>query len=526
MMRKLAPYLLSVSLIVLLPLGCLGATVIYWGWYGAPAGDNPVYRVLVGIGLFELRPSADRTAERGRPDFAPGDPDAPTPEPLSEEASRLETGAPAVPIAELPQFSEASPLGLVLADRDDVVIDYVSVPAGPTRLVWPEVPITVSLRPLEGARLLVLVGQPGQSWRIEDRLPEGVLGILVLPPSTASEGLGEPQISGQPADLPVERLAIDLGPFRERALPFLAVVVPSCRDLHRVVQKVECDYFVRRDERPVRSQFLLAEERLIALTGAKIGSLSMAYADDRDRRILIPEQVVDEVLRRRIEEELARINAAIELADKRRSVLRDYARKWVFDRREAAFAEMSARPLPDPSAIVARKPRVLVVSAYGSVDHVQREDPPPVANYPDYLRLQEAHEVGKIGVTVTRPGPVVLIATAYRPIRWRLELGAETELLAVHVEGIGVPSIEGVPDDVPLVIKSNAFGDREAAGYIDLPKEMPPKGTHRATISRQLERFMNLYPGSTIMLYGEYTLDEVVIGPDSDMGGELESDGG
>ena len=79
---------------------------------------------------------------------------------------------------------------------------------------------------------------------------------------------------------------------------------------------------------------------------------------------------------------------------------------------------------------------------------------------------------------------------------------------------------------MPLVIKSNAFGDREAAGYIDLPKEMPPKGTHRATISRQLERFMNLYPGSTIMLYGEYTLDEVVIGPDSDMGGELESDGG
>lgn len=65
------------------------------------------------------------------------------------------------------------------------------------------------------------------------------------------------------------------------------------------------------------------------------------------------------------------------------------------------------------------------------------------------------HRLGTVDVTVAvREGPVILVLTAYNPVHWRIGVAPGIQLMKVFIQGYYTPLVSGVPENVPVAIRS------------------------------------------------------------------------
>lgn len=119
---------------------------------------------------------------------------------------------------------------------------------------------------------------------------------------------------------------------------------------------------------------------------------------------------------------------------------------------------------------------------------------------------------GRIDVSVDIDRPAVIIASAHRAVEWRFSLKKPQNIVAVHVEGLEPPAVSGVPANIPLSIRSVAYGDRDAMGYIPKPDDEKNVTARDRKALQQIARFQDMYKGSRTFMFGKYALEALAIG--------------
>lgn len=434
-------------------------------------------------------------------------------EPSTDEAQGpIEALPPRVPpaeqpirrIADLPAYDPVSAFGLGLSSMEDLAIDYVSVPLSPSRHSLDDGPLRIRIGRVAGPRVLVLVGQPGLSWRFEGDVPAQIKAILV----TAPKASGEETLIGLPESVPAARFGA-----RRRELPFLLGALPECATGRDSRRAFSCSNLVRdKSTGRQRTAFQIAEERMNLLLGADIASVSAAFADGKDRMILIPEETVDDVVRERARGYLDRHVQAREAEKRQRETLKDYARRRIEDRRSTVLDEVARHEPYSPARIADAHPRVLIVSATGGTakERGRRAKAGRVKNYEEFLE-QQAAKVGSIFVEVKTREPTVIIATATEAVDWRFEFSPGANVQAVHVEGHRSPTVTGVPQEVSLIVRSSEYGDRKVAARVRVLTDKDRHNSETRGIRASLERFQQIYPGSALTIYEKNRLDRVLL---------------
>ena len=496
---------------VVLSLAVIGATVAFGLLRDGPSFllfaydklaefDDPEPLVRIVGERSSARHRSRQPAQAGPPDGQLVDDPAPRPPLLEAPAPRrLPAEQTALRIADLPPYDPVSGFGLELAALERLAVDYVSVPPKRHKRVTEDSPVRLRFRPLAGPRVLVLAGQPGLSWQFEGEVPAGIVAVLVAAPEASEDD----SLFGLPDSIPALRVNT-----ARNALPFMLSALPDCTVKADPRRRFKCSN-VRRDRSgQQRTPFRIAEQQVGVLLGADIATVSAAFADNLDRMILVPEEIVDQAVRERARRDVARHDEAVAAAARHKETLKDYARRWVEDRRDAVLEEVARHPPYSPAQVVARQPDVLIVSAHegASTQKGNRRGPRPVRSYQEFVD-RENLKVGTIIVDVSATEPTVIIATAARPVDWRFEFAQGAKVLAVHVEGVGAPAVTGVPRDVPLTVRSNAYGDRKVAARVRVLTNLDGAGGEISRIRADLERFRDMYPGSALVIYSEYRLD-------------------
>ncbi len=205
------------------------------------------------------------------------------------------------------------------------------------------------------------------------------------------------------------------------------------------------------------------------------------------------------------------------------ATLKDFERRWLEDRRRVVREELAEHPPVVAEQIATRRPRLMVISAHRGVPKAVYT-PSAGPGAPDYGAYLEGklRETGTIVVEVKSREPSVIFATATRAVDWRFVFAEDAKVLAVHVEGALAPTITGVPRDVPLTVRSRAFGDRDAAGRVRQIAADEPDDANTREIRANLARFQESYPGLPMTIFEQHTLERVTL---IDEGSETKSAG-
>ena len=412
-------------------------------------------------------------------------------------------GLPVRRIAGLPAFEPSAEFARRLSALPDLALDYVSVPIRSSGAMGTPAPIKIRLRHTEGARVVVLVGGNATSWQFAGALPEGLAGVLVYAPNAA----GEQSVLGLPDAIPVARID-------QRKVRLLRIggAVPQCRlePTTRLLSKCSDVVVVGGGEPATTLQSVEAE--LEKLLGLKIATISGARGSAEDRTILVPEEIVDDFVRQQVSDTLERYRRDLAERDRRRDVLSSYVRRWLEDRRATVMDEVAQHPVPAPGAVVPRQPRIIVVSTRaGAVNlppnWVRKER---IETYEDY-RWNQLQTVGRVDVKVETREPTVIFASADSNVDWYFEVAENADVLAVYIEGRSAPTVTGLPDEIPLTVRSAVFGDPDAAGHIRnlKPSGRDKRGTRDSRAG--LARLIEMYPGSEIVLYERRTMQTVTL---------------
>lgn len=402
-------------------------------------------------------------------------------------------------VADLPAYDPLSSYGLGLADVPGLAVDYVSVPPARNKYTTDQSPVRLKFRPMEGRHILLLAGQPGLSWRFDGDLPAEIIAVLVAAP----DATGEEALFGLPASIPALRL--DIG--REE-LPFTLSALADCAVKADPRRRFRCSNVARYLPGQYRTPFETVEHHALVLLGTDIATVSAAFADDKDRIILVPEEIVDWAVRERALSYVKRHDEAIQAGFRHEEIVKDYARRWVEDRRSAVIDEVARHPPYVSGQLAGTQPDVLIVSAHQGARKARqrRADIRHVKTYQEFVE-QQAGEVGSIVVEVTARDPTVVIATASRAVNWRFKFSQGAKVLAVHVEGARAPTVTGVPDGVPLTVRSDAYGDRNVAAQVKILADQDATDGESRRIRADLARFRDMYPGSPLVIYSKNTLD-------------------
>lgn len=231
--------------------------------------------------------------------------------------------------------------------------------------------------------------------------------------------------------------------------------VPACRGGEAPPRRFSCSKIRTADDGSLYTDFQTAGQVVRLLLRSDIASLSAAFADREDRLVPVPEEIVDQVARHR----------AFRLDD-----------------------------------ILAQRPRLLVVSAFGAEGTSGQI---PAAAYEDLAAYRKA-KTGTIAVEIDVRGPLVAVLSTFEPVDWRVHVKGEIQLLAVHVEGLGAPTVTGVPQSVPLKVRSRAYGDSDTASPLSLPRD-GDRSEHPRTL-RDLARLRSFYAGASIALHSRRRL--------------------
>ena len=205
------------------------------------------------------------------------------------------------------------------------------------------------------------------------------------------------------------------------------------------------------------------------------------------------------------------------------ATLKDFDRRWREDRRSAVREEVAEHPPVVAAQIAVRRPRLMVISAHSGVPRAVYTPAagPGAQDYGAYLE-GKLRETGTIVVEVKSREPSVIFATATRATDWRFVFAEDAEVLAVHVEGALAPTVTGVPRDVPLTVRSRAYGDRDAAGRVREIAAGEPDDANTREIRANLARFQDSYPGLPMTIFEQHTLERVTL---IDEGAETKSAG-
>ncbi len=206
-----------------------------------------------------------------------------------------------------------------------------------------------------------------------------------------------------------------------------------------------------------------------------------------------------------------RLEAALVL-DPGRPSLKDFDRRWQQDRHAAVMDELSEHPPSIVEKIAVHRPRLMVISAHQGAPkalYAAAAGGEP-RDYGAYLE-KKLGEVGTIVVEVSAEEPSVIFATATRAVDWRFVFSEKANVLAVHVEGALSPTVTGVPRDVPLTIRSRAFGDRDAAGRVKQLDGSEPDDANAREIRANLARFTDMYDGLPMTIFEKHTLARVAL---------------
>ncbi len=479
--------------------------------YARPLSGIPIEQVPGGLrmermsdGLITERPpEGDRAQSRAQPEPLAGQ----ILERPATEIPSIEALAPRTPpadrtvlwIAGLPAYDPVSGYGLGLADVPGLAVDYVSVPPARSKYGTDHSPVRLKFRPAEAPRVLVLAGQPGLSWQFEGDVPAGIIAVLVAAP----DATGDETLFGLPDSIPALRIGTG-----RKELPFLHSALPDCAVKADPRRPFNCSNVAGNLPGRYRTPFEAAEHRVQVLLGADIATVSAAFADDTDRVILVPEEIVDRAIRDRARSYVERYDEAVQSESRHREILKDYARRWVEDRRSAVIDEVALHPPYVSAELAGKQPDVLIVSAHqgATKERQERADRRHIRTYQEFVD-QQAGKVGSIVVEVTAREPTVIVATASRAVDWRFEFSQGAKVLAVHVEGPRAPTVTGVPRDVPLTVRSNAYGDRKVAAQVKILTDQDATDGESQRVRADLERFRDMYPGSALVIYGKYTLD-------------------
>lgn len=520
--KKLAISLLGVFMIAQIPFAVVGLTLIFGIFGQGPEYLLKVYDSLATKGHATplSRIIIERLPEGLEIRQVPQDESKPEALTTGQAMERQETGEiaplqelpPPTPdpaqlerrIADLPDYDPLSTFGIRIADIDGLAVDYVSVPDRPSRIADADTPIRIRFGRLEGPRVLLLAGRPGLSWQFDGDLPTQVAAVLVAGP----DATGEEMLFGLSEAVPVARL-------RERGkkLPFLLSALPDCRTSRDPERPFSCSNLVYdRTSSQYQTPFQIAESHVNVLLGADIASVSAAFADAEDRMVLVPEEIVDDTVRTRASNSLRRYAEVLEAERRRKEILKDYARRWVEDRRSAVFDEIARHRPYAPAQLAGAQPRVVVVSAYRGTAKKRGEQltAGQVSSYEEFVEWQ-AGEVGSILVEVMSREPTVIIATAYQAVDWRFAFSSGRNVLAVHVEGHKAPTVSGVPPGIPLTVRSRAYGDRNVAGRVRILTGKERDNSETRSIRASLDRFQQMYPGSPMVIYERSKLDRVIV---------------
>lgn len=407
-------------------------------------------------------------------------------------------------IADLPVYHTESSLGVVLLGMEGLAVDYLSVPRSRSRHAQDLGPLRIKFGRVTGPRVLVLVSQPGLSWQFEGELPPLLSGVLVAVPDAA----GEETLAGLPDSVPAARLDL-----RRSGLRFLLSALPDCKTGIYPPRAFKCADLVRdKSTGQYRTTFQIVEDRVGLLLGKPIASVSAAFANDKDRVVLIPEEIVDDAVRERARSYLDRYAKVLEAEKLRKQTLKEYGLRWIGDRRSRVLDEVARHEPYAPRQIVEAHPQVLIVSATGGVAEVRsrRAKAEQVKNYEEFFE-QKAARVGTIVVEVRAREPTVIIATASEAVDWHFEFARDANVLAVHVEGYRAPTVSGVPQEIPLVVRSFEYGDRNAAPRVRVLTDKDRDNSETRAIRASLERFQQMYRGSALTIYEKTRLDRVIL---------------
>ena len=110
----------------------------------------------------------------------------------------------------------------------------------------------------------------------------------------------------------------------------------------------------------------------------------------------------------------------------------------------------------------------------------------------------------------------MIFATATRAVDWRFVFAEGAQVLAVHIEGAMAPTVTGVPRDVPLTVRSRAFGDRNAAGRVRTLDAADPDDASAREIRANLARFEKMYAGLPMTIFEKHTLARVTLVDEAD----------
>lgn len=448
----------------------------------------------------ETRLKAELIEEQAPPAVA----SLPAPPAVTALGAKPDGGGPRKRISDLPTLSSAQWSAFLADHPDGFAVDYISVPSRPSQFGGDEEPVHVRLRNLPGPRLLFLASRPGVSWRFDQTLPAAVQGLVIASPSFT----GDDTLINWPVDRPAIRVVQD-----RSALPFVLSAVPDCREDLDGLPTYACPAFVGDGVRraPVQQAEAVVEE----LVGQRIASVSAAFADDKDRAVLVPEEVVTDEVRQRIEMKRKRHEEAFAAANRRIADFRRYESTWFASRKAETLDLLQLHPPVIPSLLTPQRPDLIVISGYegkmaaGKPASVNYRNP-TIKNYDDYASALDAM-TGRIDVSVDVDRPAVIVVSAHRAVEWRFSLKNPEHIVAIHVEGLEPPAVSGVPANIPLSIRSVAYGDQNATSYIPRPNDEKAMTARDKQALQQIAKFQDMYQGSQTFLFGKYKLESLEI---------------
>ena len=155
-------------------------------------------------------------------------------------------------------------------------------------------------------------------------------------------------------------------------------------------------------------------------------------------------------------------------------------------------------------AILPLQPSIVIVSAQrGQGRNPGTAKTKQVTTYEEYEAIQK-RRVGTISVRVESQIPTVIVATAVDAVNWQFDIAKGANLLAIHIEGTRAPTMSGVPANIPIIVRSEDYGDRDTAGRIT-------KLDNTKRNLRHVDRFFESYNGSVVTLIADGVLNSVTV---------------
>ena len=357
----------------------------------------------------------------------------------------------------------------------DSHIDYVTVKLS-NRRTNTRPSAKIRFQKLSGPRFLVLHGPSNTNWLLDNSIPKGLTGVLILTRENEPTG----SVFGVPEGIPIWRYAFAKNAIR---FPFVSGIIPKCQE--RENGSVDCVNGPKsgiHSKKKRKTPFQIVDDWSRETLGQPLSTLSSTSASS-SALVVVPKETITQATRDSIKRELQRAKLLLAEGKLKAERRRDYEKRWYVEQHQLATADFTERPHFDPEKAAEKAESIVIASIYETLTKERRKgrNSQLYDSYAEYKERADS-DVRPVSVSVSLDKPTILVLTSHAPVKWVFDIEKPEMITAVQIEGLQVPSISGLPTTIPVRVKSFALADKSAAHFLhpkdedDTPKALDRLG--------------------------------------------------